>query len=79
MFVDDKMISCVAENGDQAIQQLNKALKELYPWCLITGSHHSLERAKVCSYLKLAQWGRFHPSPSAVALSNWLSNRGYAV
>ena len=34
MFVDDKMISCVAENGDQAIQQLNKALKELYPWCL---------------------------------------------
>ena len=34
MFVDDKMISCVAENGDQAIHQLNKALKELYPWCL---------------------------------------------
>ena len=79
MFVDDKMISCVAENGDQAIHQLNKALKELYPWCLNNRIAPFPRRAKVCSYLKLAQWGRFHPSPSAVALSNWLSNRGYAV
>ena len=34
LFADDTTIYCVAENGDQAIHQLNKALKELYSWCL---------------------------------------------
>ena len=34
LFADDTTIYCVAENGDQVIHQLNKALKELYSWCL---------------------------------------------
>ena len=34
LFADDTTIYCVAENGDQAIHQLNKALKEIYSWCL---------------------------------------------
>ena len=34
LFADDTTIYCVADNGDQAIHQLNKALKELYSWCL---------------------------------------------
>ena len=31
---DDATVYSVAENGDQAVQQLNKALKELYSWRL---------------------------------------------
>ena len=34
LFADDTTIYCVAENGNQAIHQLNKAMKELYSWCL---------------------------------------------
>ena len=34
MFADDTAIYCLAENGDQGIHQLNKALKELYSWSL---------------------------------------------
>ena len=34
LFADDTTIYCVAENGDQVIHQLSKALKELYSWCL---------------------------------------------
>ena len=34
MFADDTTIYCLADNGDQGIHQLNKALKELYSWSL---------------------------------------------
>ena len=34
LFADDTTIYCVADNGAQAIHQLNKALKEPYSWCL---------------------------------------------
>ena len=35
MYADDTTVYCIGgENVDQAVVQLNKALEELYTWCL---------------------------------------------
>ena len=34
IFSDDTTVFCAAENRDQAMQQINKALKELYSLCI---------------------------------------------
>ena len=66
---DDTTIYCVAENGDQAIHQLNKALKELYSWCLINRITPHPKKSEIM--LKPIMWGQPHPLSSGVALSNW--------
>ena len=35
MFADDTTIYCIGDTAEKAIAQLNKALHELYEWCLI--------------------------------------------
>ena len=34
MYADDTTIYCVGETADLAIDQVNKALREFYNWCL---------------------------------------------
>ena len=34
MYADDTTVYSIGENVDQAVAQLNKALEELYTWCL---------------------------------------------
>ena len=34
MCADDTTVYCIGENVDQAVVQLNKALADLYTWCL---------------------------------------------
>ena len=34
MYADDTTIFCIGESADIALTQLNKALKEVYDWCL---------------------------------------------
>ena len=35
MFADDTKVHCVGNNGYVAVSILNRALRELYEWCLI--------------------------------------------
>ena len=34
MFADDTTVFCIGDSADMAITQLNKALQEVYIWCL---------------------------------------------
>ena len=34
MYADDMMIYCIGETADVAVTHLNKALDEVYKWCL---------------------------------------------
>lgn len=34
MFADDTTVFCIGDSADMAIAQLNKALHEVYTWCL---------------------------------------------
>ena len=35
MYADDTTVYCICDNGDVAVSLLNRALTELYEWCLI--------------------------------------------
>ena len=35
MYADDTTVYCIGDNGDVAVSLLNRALTELYEWCLI--------------------------------------------
>ena len=35
MFTDDTTFYCISDTAEKVIAQLNKALHELYEWCLI--------------------------------------------
>ena len=39
MFADDTKVYCVGNNGYVAVSILNRALRELYEWCLINRPH----------------------------------------
>ena len=61
LFADDTTIYCVAENGDQAIHQLNKALKELYSWCL---NNRLTPHPKKSEAMLLSKTNTVGPTPS---------------
>ena len=35
LFADDVTIYCIKETADEAVAQLDKALDELYDWCIL--------------------------------------------
>ena len=35
MYADDTTVFCLGHMADEAIANLNKALQELYTWCLV--------------------------------------------
>ena len=63
MFADDTTIYCVAENGDQAIYKLNKALKELYSWCL---SNRLTPHPKKSEVMLLSKTNTVGPTPPVI-------------
>lgn len=63
MFADDTTIYCVAENGDQAIHKLNKALKELYSWCL---NNRLTPHPKKSEVMLLSKTNTVGPTPPVI-------------
>ena len=63
MFADNTTIYCVAENGDQAIYHLNKALKELYSWCL---SNRLTPHPKKSEVMLLSKTNTVGPTPPVI-------------
>ena len=63
MFAYDTTIYCIAENGDQAIHQLNKALKELYSWCL---NNRLTPHPKKSEVMLLSKTNTVGPTPPVI-------------
>ena len=63
MFADDATIYCIAENGDQAIHKLNKALKELYSWCL---NNRLTPHPKKSEVMLLSKTNTVGPAPPVI-------------
>lgn len=71
MFADDTTIYCAAVHGDQAVHQLNKAMKELYSWCLNNRLSPDPKKSEV---MLLSKTNIVEPTPPdiiGVALLNW--------
>ena len=63
MFAGDTTIYCVTENGDQAIHQLNKALKELYSCCL---NNRLTPHPKKSEVILLSKTNTIGPTPPVI-------------
>ena len=63
MSADYTTIYCVAGNGDQAIHQLNKALKELYSWCL---TNRLTPHPKKSEVMLLSKTNTVGPTPPVI-------------
>ena len=48
LFADDVTIYCIKNTADKAVAQLDKALDELYDWCILNRLIPHLQKVKLC-------------------------------
>ena len=61
MYADDTTVYCVGNNGDEAVLLLNRALSELYEWCLI---NRLTPHPKKCEAMLMTRSNFIGPIPS---------------
>ena len=68
MYADDTTIYCVGETADLAIDQVNKALREFYNWCLNNRLTPHPRKSEVILFTKGTPMGPIAP----VYVGNWV-------
>ena len=61
MYADDTTIYCVGETADLVIDQLNKALREFYIWCLNNRLTPHPSKSEVILFSKRTPMGPINP------------------
>lgn len=58
LFADDITIYCIKQTADEAVAQLDKALDELYKWCILNRltPHPQKSEAMLICKTKMRQW-----------------------
>ena len=77
MYTDDTTVHCVGINRDVAVSLFNRALTELYEWCLI---NRLTPHPKNCEAMLMTRSNYIGPIPPVSiggSLITWVENRAY--
>ena len=73
MYADDTTIYCIGETADMAVAQLNKALDEIYKWCLKNRLTPHPGKSEVMLLSRRTVQGPLAPARLGHSILNWVT------
>ena len=73
LYADDTTIYCIKRTTDEAVTQLNKALNELYDWCLINHLTPHPEKSEAMLISKTRAIGPLAPMQMGTDTIKWVN------